>query len=124
MTKKGAGARSSGGGGRSFLNEAGSTKGKEEDENGRRRQFSPFFFHRFLRKTIQKNLGLFSPFHHADVASSPGRESTLQFLILKYVLNYPDVRIYEGSWVEWSAAKNTPAEVGPDRSVGSGAVSS
>ena len=58
------------------------------------------------------------------ISCSTGRESTLQFLILKHVLNYPDVRIYEGSWVEWSAAKNTPAEVGPDRSVGSGAVSS
>lgn len=58
------------------------------------------------------------------VSCSTGRESTLQFLVLRHVLNYPDVRLYEGSWAEWSAADGTPAEVGPDRSSAVGAVSS
>ena len=60
------------------------------------------------------------------VSCSTGRESTLQFLVLRHVLSYPDVRLYEGSWAEWSAAEGTPAEVGPDRSAPSavGAVSS
>lgn len=60
------------------------------------------------------------------VSCSTGRESTLQFLVLKHVMGYPDVRLYEGSWTEWSANEGTPAEVGSDRSAASaaGAVSS
>lgn len=49
------------------------------------------------------------------VSCSTGRESTLQYLLLKHVLGYPDVRLYEGSWTEYSASPH-PVEAGPDRS--------
>lgn len=49
------------------------------------------------------------------VTCSTGREASLQFLVLKHLLNYPNVRIYEGSWTEYSAS-NLPVATGPDRS--------
>lgn len=46
------------------------------------------------------------------VSCSTGREASLQYLILKHILSYPDVRIYEGSWTEYSATNN-PVQTGP-----------
>lgn len=46
------------------------------------------------------------------VSCSTGREASLQYLILKHVLKYPNVRIYEGSWTEYSATQN-PVQTGP-----------
>lgn len=48
------------------------------------------------------------------VTCSTGREASLQYLVLKHLLKYPKVRIYEGSWTEYSAS-NLPVETGPDR---------
>lgn len=36
------------------------------------------------------------------VTCSTGREATLQYVVLKHLLGYPKVRIYEGSWTEYS----------------------
>ncbi|MCU0533483.1 MAG: sulfurtransferase [Hydrococcus sp. Prado102] len=36
------------------------------------------------------------------VTCSTGREATLQYIVLKHLLGYPKVRIYEGSWTEYS----------------------
>lgn len=49
------------------------------------------------------------------VSCSTGREASLQFLTLKHLLKYPKVRIYEGSWTEYSAS-NHPIAVGPEGS--------
>ena len=43
-----------------------------------------------------------------------GRESSHLYFTLKYVLGFPRVRLYRGSWVEWSADKNMPAKIGID----------
>lgn len=47
------------------------------------------------------------------VSCSTGREASLQYLVLKHVLGYPNVRIYEGSWTEYSAT-NLPVQTGPE----------
>jgi thiosulfate/3-mercaptopyruvate sulfurtransferase len=49
------------------------------------------------------------------VSCSTGREASLQFLTLRHLLKYPNVRIYEGSWTEYSAS-NLPIAVGPEGS--------
>lgn len=36
------------------------------------------------------------------VTCSTGREATLQYVVLKHLLGYPKVRVYEGSWTEYS----------------------
>ncbi|NWF93685.1 MAG: sulfurtransferase [Syntrophaceae bacterium] len=43
-----------------------------------------------------------------------GREASHVYFTLKYVLGYPDVRLYRGSWVEWSADPDLPIKVGMD----------
>lgn len=48
------------------------------------------------------------------VSCSTGREATLQYVVLKHLLGYPNVRIYEGSWTEYSTT-DLPVETGPDR---------
>ncbi|MCT7974024.1 sulfurtransferase [Laspinema olomoucense] len=48
------------------------------------------------------------------VTCSTGREATLQYVVLKHLLNYPNVRIYEGSWTEYSSFPDLPLETGQD----------
>ena len=43
-----------------------------------------------------------------------GREASHVYFTLKYVLGFPRVRLYRGSWVEWSADKNMPVRIGMD----------
>jgi thiosulfate/3-mercaptopyruvate sulfurtransferase len=45
------------------------------------------------------------------VSCSTGREATLQYLVLKHLLGYPKVRVYEGSWTEYSTT-NLPVARG------------
>jgi thiosulfate/3-mercaptopyruvate sulfurtransferase len=47
------------------------------------------------------------------VTCSTGREATLQYLTLKHLLGYPKVRVYEGSWTEYSTT-DLPVATGPD----------
>jgi thiosulfate/3-mercaptopyruvate sulfurtransferase len=47
------------------------------------------------------------------VSCSTGREASLQYIVLKHLLGYPDVRIYEGSWTEYSTTNN-PVQTGPE----------
>ncbi|AKG24532.1 thiosulfate sulfurtransferase [Calothrix sp. 336/3] len=46
------------------------------------------------------------------VTCSTGREATLQYLVLKHLLGYPKVRIYEGSWTEYSSFPDLPVATG------------
>jgi thiosulfate/3-mercaptopyruvate sulfurtransferase len=41
-----------------------------------------------------------------------GREATNEFLLFKYYLDYPNVKIYEGSFTEWVAYPENPTVVG------------
>ena len=50
------------------------------------------------------------------ISCSTGREASLQYLVLKHLLGYPNVRLYEGSWTEYSATQN-PLQTGPDPSL-------
>ena len=58
-----------------------------------------------------------TPANDVIVSCSTGREATLQYVVLKHLLGYPKVRIYEGSWTEYSTQKDLPVETGPERAV-------
>jgi len=47
------------------------------------------------------------------ISCSTGREASLQYIVLKHLLGYPNVRVYEGSWTEYSATSH-PLQTGPD----------
>jgi len=51
------------------------------------------------------------------VTCSTGREATLQYVVLKHLLGYPNVRIYEGSWTEYSSQPDLPVATGPEQVV-------
>jgi thiosulfate/3-mercaptopyruvate sulfurtransferase len=50
------------------------------------------------------------------VTCSTGREATLQYVVLKHLLSYPKVRIYEGSWTEYSTT-DLPVATGPEKTL-------
>ena len=39
---------------------------------------------------------------------------TAEFLVLKWYLSYPNVKLYEGSFMEWAGDSQNPAVTGPD----------
>jgi thiosulfate/3-mercaptopyruvate sulfurtransferase len=43
-----------------------------------------------------------------------GKEASHLYFTLKHVLGFPHVRLYRGSWVEWSADKKMPIKMGMD----------
>ncbi len=43
-----------------------------------------------------------------------GREASHIYFTLKHVLGFPKVRLYRGSWVEWSADKSSPIKAGAE----------
>jgi thiosulfate/3-mercaptopyruvate sulfurtransferase len=45
-----------------------------------------------------------------------GREASIEFVALKHLLGYPEVRIYEGSWNEYSAYAELPIVTGKEPS--------
>lgn len=53
-----------------------------------------------------------NPSNDIIVTCSTGREATLQYIVLKHLLGYPKVRIYEGSWTEYSSYPNLPIATG------------
>lgn len=53
-----------------------------------------------------------SPSDDIIVTCSTGREATLQYTVLKHLLGYPKVRVYEGSWTEYSSQLDLPVETG------------
>lgn len=43
-----------------------------------------------------------------------GRETTTEFIFIKWLLKYPNVRIYEGLCTEWTSYRNNPTVVGKE----------
>jgi thiosulfate/3-mercaptopyruvate sulfurtransferase len=43
-----------------------------------------------------------------------GREASHLYFTLRHLLGYPNVRLYRGSWVEWSADLSLPVKTGTD----------
>jgi thiosulfate/3-mercaptopyruvate sulfurtransferase len=43
-----------------------------------------------------------------------GREATNEFLLFKFYLGYPNVKLYEGSFTEWSSYPDNPIVTGPN----------
>jgi len=43
-----------------------------------------------------------------------GKESSHLYFTLKYVMGFSNVRLYRGSWVEWSADRSLPVKIGTD----------
>ncbi|MCC6559249.1 MAG: sulfurtransferase [Polyangiaceae bacterium] len=43
-----------------------------------------------------------------------GREASIEYVIARHVLGFPKVRLYEGSWTEYSAHFELPIATGPD----------
>jgi thiosulfate/3-mercaptopyruvate sulfurtransferase len=43
-----------------------------------------------------------------------GREASHLYFTLKYVLSFSNIRLYRGSWVEWSADRNLPVREGTE----------
>jgi len=48
------------------------------------------------------------------VYCNTGREASLEYFVLKHVLEYPRVRLYEGSWLEYSMHPELPIVTGPN----------
>jgi len=43
-----------------------------------------------------------------------GREATNEFVLLKFYMGFPNVRIYEGSFTEWTSFPRNPTVTGPN----------
>jgi thiosulfate/3-mercaptopyruvate sulfurtransferase len=56
-----------------------------------------------------------TPSNDIIVTCSTGREATLQYVVLKHLLGYPKVRIYEGSWTEYSTYPDLPVATGAEQ---------
>lgn len=46
------------------------------------------------------------------------REASLEYIVLKQLLNYPKVRLYEGSWTEYSSHPELEMETGKAKTAG------
>lgn len=57
------------------------------------------------------------PSDNIVVTCSTGREATLQYAVLKHLLGYKNVRVYEGSWTEYSSQPDLPVATGPEKAV-------
>ncbi len=54
-----------------------------------------------------------SPDKNVILYCGTGREATSAFLVFKYFLNYPHVKLYEGSFTEWVSYPQNPTVTGP-----------
>jgi thiosulfate/3-mercaptopyruvate sulfurtransferase len=63
-----------------------------------------------IRSILEKN-GV-TPDKNVVLSCGTGRHATSTFVILKWYLGYPNVRLYEGSFTEWTAYPENPTVTG------------
>ena len=68
------------------------------------------------KEDLEKLFAEFGVMNNKEVVITcrTGREASHIYFTLKYLLGFPNVRLYRGSWVEWSADKNLPVKTGMD----------
>jgi thiosulfate/3-mercaptopyruvate sulfurtransferase len=62
-------------------------------------------------ETLVKAAGA-TPDKRVICSCGTGREATNEFLLFRWYLGYPDVKVYEGSFTEWIAHKENPVVTG------------
>ena len=74
-------------------------------ENGKALKSSKDMKYDFEQKGI-------TPDNNIIVYCHTGTRSSHTYMVLKEVLGYPNVKNYDGSWVEWSSIDSLPTEIG------------
>jgi thiosulfate/3-mercaptopyruvate sulfurtransferase len=54
----------------------------------------------------------FSPEQEVITYCAVGGRASQAWLVLRYLLGYPRVRVYDGSWIEWGSLPGVPIEAG------------
>lgn len=72
-------------------------------------------FHKFKSIEDMKKVFADKGFKDTDdiiVYCGTSREASLEYVVLKHILKYPKVRLFEGSWTEYSNHADAPIETG------------
>jgi thiosulfate/3-mercaptopyruvate sulfurtransferase len=65
-----------------------------------------------IRETI--DTGGCDPKKNIIIYCGTGREATNPFILYKWYLNFPHVKIYEGSFTEWASIPDSVTQIGPE----------